>query len=99
MHVNNEIGTINDITAIGELTRARGILFHVDAAQSTGKVEIDLEKMKVDLMSFPRTRPTGRRASVPSMSVVSRAFVSRRRCTVVVTSVACAPAPWLRISW
>ncbi|HBZ99570.1 MAG TPA: IscS subfamily cysteine desulfurase, partial [Pseudomonas sp.] len=50
MHVNNEIGTINDITAIGELTRARGILFHVDAAQSTGKVEIDLEKMKVDLM-------------------------------------------------
>jgi cysteine desulfurase len=59
MHVNNEIGTINDITAIGELTRARGILFHVDAAQSTGKVEIDLEKMKVDLMSFSAHKTYG----------------------------------------
>ncbi len=52
MHVNNEIGTVNDIAAIGELTRSRGILFHVDAAQSAGKTEIDLERMKVDLMSF-----------------------------------------------
>ncbi len=59
MHVNNEIGTVNDITAIGELTRARGILFHVDAAQSTGKVEIDLEKMKVDLMSFSAHKTYG----------------------------------------
>ncbi len=52
MHVNNEIGVINDIEAIGELTRARGILFHVDAAQSAGKLNIDLERTKVDLMSF-----------------------------------------------
>ncbi|MFD0950071.1 IscS subfamily cysteine desulfurase [Paraperlucidibaca wandonensis] len=52
MHVNNEIGTITDIAAIGEITRARGILFHVDAAQSTGKIDIDLDTMKVDLMSF-----------------------------------------------
>jgi len=52
MHVNNEIGVIQDIQAIGELTRPRGIIFHVDAAQSAGKVEIDMEKMKVDLMSF-----------------------------------------------
>ncbi|MES2820946.1 MAG: IscS subfamily cysteine desulfurase [Pseudomonadota bacterium] len=52
MHVNNEIGTINDIAAIGELTRSRGVLLHVDAAQSTGKVEIDLQRLKVDLMSF-----------------------------------------------
>lgn len=52
MHVNNEVGTINDIAAIGEITRANKILFHVDAAQSAGKIEIDLEKMKVDLMSF-----------------------------------------------
>ncbi|WP_313038973.1 IscS subfamily cysteine desulfurase [Stutzerimonas nitrititolerans] len=59
MHVNNEIGTINDIAAIGELTRARGVLFHVDAAQSTGKVEIDLEKMKVDLMSFSAHKTYG----------------------------------------
>lgn len=59
MHVNNEIGTITDITAIGELLRARGILFHVDAAQSTGKVEIDLENMKVDLMSFSAHKTYG----------------------------------------
>lgn len=59
MHVNNEIGTINDIAAIGELTRSRGILFHVDAAQSTGKVEIDLDKMKVDLMSFSAHKTYG----------------------------------------
>lgn len=52
MHVNNEIGVITDIEAIGEITRSRGIIFHVDAAQSAGKVEIDLERMKVDLMSF-----------------------------------------------
>ncbi|MCQ4312956.1 IscS subfamily cysteine desulfurase [Stutzerimonas sp. VN223-3] len=59
MHVNNEIGTINDIAAIGELTRSRGVLFHVDAAQSTGKVEIDLEAMKVDLMSFSAHKTYG----------------------------------------
>lgn len=52
MHVNNEIGVINDIAAIGEITREKGVIFHVDAAQSTGKVDIDLEAMKVDLMSL-----------------------------------------------
>jgi cysteine desulfurase len=52
MHANNEIGVICDIAEIGEITRARKILFHVDAAQSAGKVPIDLQTMKVDLMSF-----------------------------------------------
>ncbi|HCC43975.1 MAG TPA: IscS subfamily cysteine desulfurase [Gammaproteobacteria bacterium] len=52
MHVNNEIGVVNDIAAIGEITRERKVLFHVDAAQSAGKLDIDLEEMKVDLMSF-----------------------------------------------
>lgn len=52
MHVNNEIGTVNDIAGIGEVTRAKGVFFHVDAAQSAGKVPIDMEMMKVDLMSF-----------------------------------------------
>lgn len=52
MHVNNEIGVIQDIEAIGNLTRARGIVFHVDAAQSAGKVDIDLDRMQVDLMAF-----------------------------------------------
>lgn len=52
MHVNNEIGVIQDIEAIGELTRPRKILFHVDAAQSAGKVPLDMERMKVDLLSL-----------------------------------------------
>jgi cysteine desulfurase len=52
MHVNNEIGVIQDIAAIGEICRDRNIIFHVDAAQSAGKVDIDLETLKVDLMSF-----------------------------------------------
>ena len=52
MHANNEIGTVNDIAGIGEITRAKGVIFHVDAAQSAGKVEIDMEKMKVDLLSL-----------------------------------------------
>ena len=52
MHVNNEIGVIQDIQKIGDLARAKGIIFHVDAAQSAGKVPIDLQSLKVDLMSF-----------------------------------------------
>ena len=52
MHVNNEIGVIQDIKAIGELTRSKGIIFHVDAAQSAGKVPIDVTQLNVDLMSF-----------------------------------------------
>jgi cysteine desulfurase len=52
MHVNNEIGVIQDIEAIGNACRERGVIFHVDAAQSAGKVPIDLEKLPVDLMSF-----------------------------------------------
>ena len=52
MHVNNELGVIQDIAAIGELTRSKGIIFHVDGAQSAGKTEIDLSTLKVDLMSF-----------------------------------------------
>lgn len=59
MHVNNEIGVITDIAAIGEITREKGILFHVDAAQSTGKVEIDLQTMKVDLMSLTSHKTYG----------------------------------------
>ena len=52
MHVNNELGVIQDIAAMGEMLRARKIVFHVDAAQSAGKINIDLQEMKVDLMSF-----------------------------------------------
>ena len=52
MHVNNEIGVINDIKEIGEITRSKKVLFHVDAAQSAGKLPIDMESMKVDLLSI-----------------------------------------------
>jgi len=52
MMVNNEIGVVQDIAALGEICRERGVIFHVDAAQATGKVEIDLQTLKVDLMSF-----------------------------------------------
>ena len=59
MHVNNEIGVINNIKEIGELTREKGIIYHVDAAQSTGKVAIDLSDLEVDLMSFSAHKTYG----------------------------------------
>ncbi|WP_309624020.1 aminotransferase class V-fold PLP-dependent enzyme, partial [Methylibium sp.] len=59
MMVNNEIGVIQPIAELGEITRARGIIFHVDAAQATGKVAIDLETLKVDLMSFSAHKTYG----------------------------------------
>ena len=59
MMVNNEIGVIQPIAEIGEICRERGIVFHVDAAQATGKVEIDLQKLKVDLMSFSAHKTYG----------------------------------------
>ena len=59
MHINNELGTLNDIDGIGKITREKGIFFHVDAAQSTGKVPIDLKKLPVDLMSFSAYKTYG----------------------------------------
>ena len=59
MFVNNEIGVIQDIAALGEICREKGVIFHVDAAQATGKVEIDLNKLKVDLMSFSAHKTYG----------------------------------------
>lgn len=59
MYVNNEIGVIQDIPAIGEFCRSKGIIFHVDAAQATGKVVIDLAAIKVDLMSFSAHKTYG----------------------------------------
>ena len=59
MHVNNEIGVIQDIKAIGEMARENKVIFHVDAAQSPGKVEINLEDAKVDLMSFSAHKTYG----------------------------------------
>jgi cysteine desulfurase len=59
MHVNNEIGVINDINAIGHMCREKKVIFHVDAAQSTGKIDIDLQDMPVDLMSFSAHKTYG----------------------------------------
>jgi len=84
MHVNNEIGVIQDIAAIGEICRDRKIVFHVDAAQSAGKVEIDI------------TRSMARRVLAHCMSVVNRAYAWRRRCMAAAMSAACVPAPCQR---
>src|SRR5215472_16781046 len=59
MYVNNEIGVIQDIPAIGEICRSRSIIFHVDSAQATGKLPIDLAALKVDLMSFSAHKTYG----------------------------------------
>ena len=59
MFVNNEIGVIQPIAGIGEICRAKGIIFHVDAAQATGKVQVDLQALKVDLMSFSAHKTYG----------------------------------------
>ncbi|HAJ72946.1 MAG TPA: IscS subfamily cysteine desulfurase [Methylophilaceae bacterium] len=59
MLVNNEIGVIQDVSAIGNICREKGIIFHVDAAQATGKVEIDLQTLPVDLMSFSAHKTYG----------------------------------------
>lgn len=59
MYVNNEIGVIQDVEAIGKLCRSKGILFHVDAAQATGKVEMNLENLPIDLMSMSAHKTYG----------------------------------------
>ena len=71
MHINNELGTVNDIKAIGALARSKGIFFNVDAAQSTGKVEIDLNNLEVDLMSFSAHKTYGPKG-------IGALFVSRK---------------------
>ena len=59
MYVNNEIGVIQDVTAIGNICREKGVIFHVDAAQATGRVEFDISKMPIDLMSLTSHKTSG----------------------------------------
>ena len=96
MHANNEIGTVNDIAGIGEVTRNAGVLFHVDAAQSAGKIEIDMEQMKVDLLSMSGHKMYGPKGMASCSCGASRGCAWRPRCTVVGTSAACVPVPWRR---
>jgi cysteine desulfurase len=82
MAANNEIGVVQPLAEIGALCRARGVLFHSDAAQAVGKVPIDVEAMKIDLLTS-RLRSTGqghRRALyAPAPPRAARAVVRRRR--------------------
>jgi len=84
MHVNNEIGVIQDLQSIGDICRENKVFFHVDAAQSAGKIEINLESLPVDLMS--------QRGWVLFMSLANQELDSRLRSMAVVTSVVCALA-------
>ena len=59
IHANNEIGTLNDVDAIGSIAKERGILFHCDAAQSLGKVKLDVEAMGIDLLSLSAHKAYG----------------------------------------
>ena len=79
MFVNNEIGVIQDIAAIGEICRGKGIIFHVDAAQATGKVPVDLGKLKVDLMSFSAHKTYGPKGMGARWCAVGH-FVIVRQC-------------------
>ena len=66
MHINNELGTINDLESIGKIARKKGIFFHVDAAQTPGKVPLDLSTLPVDLMFILSTQniwPEGSRST------------------------------------
>jgi len=90
MHVNNEIGTINDIAAIGEICREHKVFFHVDAAQSAGKINIDMTAMKVDMMSLSTHKIYGPKG-------IGALYVSKRKYMVVAMNVVCVLARWQHI--
>ena len=93
MYVNNEIGVIQDIPTIGALCREKGIIFHVDAAPATGKIDIDLTQLPVDLMSLASHKTYGPRALARCTCAVSPVSAWKRKCTAAATSAVCVPAP------
>ena len=97
MLVNNELGTLNDIPAIGARLREQGALFHVDAAQGAGKVAIDLAQWSVDLMSFSAHKLYGPKGIARCTLGLVRNRKCWRRFMAAATKVACVRAPWRRI--
>ena len=94
MHVNNELGTLNDIAAIGKICREQKVFFHVDAAQSAGKTGINVEEMYVDMMSFSAHKIYGLRALARCLCDESLAFELKLRCMVVAMNVVCVLVPY-----
>ena len=93
MHVNNEIGVVKTSARSAALCRARGVLFHVDAAQSAGKLPIDVRaRLRSTCCRSPRTRCTVRRASVRCASAASRASGWCRCSSAAARSAGCVPA-------
>jgi cysteine desulfurase len=89
MHANNETGVVQDVGAIGSLCRRRRVLFHVDAAQSAGRLPINVRALQIDLLSFPPTSSTARRALARCSLTGSMCGGLSRCCLAVARSGAC----------
>ncbi len=98
MSVNNEIGVIQDIATIGEICRERGIVFHVDSAQATGKIALDLATLKVDLMSFsiPRSASLAKPCAKPEDFAYIRICHLMARSWIAMTSASPTDRPFFK---
>ena len=89
MAINNEIGVIQDLETISAICHEHGILFHCDATQAAGKMDLNVDRLKVDLMSLSGHKVMARRVSVRSMFAVSHVCVSNAKFMVVVMNAVC----------